>query len=534
MSQSRRTFLTTTLAATAAGFVRLQAQEQDTGRRVFLHGVASGDPLADRVILWTRVTALAGSAPQVSWELSTDPSFNGATATGMVTTGEHRDFTVKIDAGLLQPATTYYYRFEALGERSPVGRTRTLPGAGASRIRLALTSCSNLPFGYFNAYARIAARADLDAVLHLGDYIYEYKNGVYGDGSALGRVAEPDLEILSLSDYRTRHAQYKRDPDLQEVHRQHPFIVVWDDHEFADNTWREGAGNHQADLEGEWKARRAAALQAYFEWMPIREDRATRRPRIYRSFSFGDLADLFMLDTRALDRDEQAASRDAIAVIDNPSRTLLGVAQEEWLNEELIASKRAGVHWRLLGQQVMFATASRPDMPSVSTDTWDGYRPARQRLINTISGNYLRNLVVLTGDVHSSWAYDLPQNPWDGYDPATGKASLGVEIVTPAITSPSGFGPPEKAAERTAQLLKERPHLRFLEGTQRGYVVLDITRERAQADWFFMPTVTERSTAETFGGGWLTESGTSHLIAASGPATPSPAAPAPAPPAAVS
>jgi alkaline phosphatase D len=533
MAVSRRDFLGTTLAATAAGFVRLDSRAQDTGRRVFLHGVASGDPLADRVILWTRVTALAGSTPDVSWELSTDPSFTRTAARGVVLTGEHRDFTVKIDAGLLRPATTYYYRFEARGERSPVGRTRTLPVAEASRVRLALASCSNLPFGYFNAYARIAARADLDAVLHLGDYIYEYKNGRYGDGTAFGRIPEPDTEIVTVSDYRTRHAQYKRDPDLQEVHRQHPFITVWDDHELADNAWREGAGNHQPDVEGEWKARRAAALQAYFEWMPIREDRATRRPRIYRSFSFGELADLLMLDTRALDRDEQASTRDAVSVIDNPARTLLGAAQEEWLNEELLASKRAGVQWRLLGQQVMFATGSRPDLPSVSTDTWDGYRPARQRLINTIAGNYIQNMVVLTGDVHSSWAYDLPQNPWDAYDPATGKASLGVEIVTPAITSPSGFGAPEKAAERIPQLMKERPHLRFLEGTQRGYVVLDITRERAQADWFFIPTVTERSSAETFGGGWLTETGKSHLTAASGPVTPNAAAPAPAPSAAV-
>jgi alkaline phosphatase D len=533
MSLSRRNFLTTTLAATAAGFVRLQAQGQDTGRKVFLHGVASGDPLTDRVILWTRVTDVAGSMPQVSWEVSSDPSFTNPTTRGVVTTGEHRDFTVKVDAGLLQPATTYYYRFEALGERSPTGRTRTLSAAGASRVRIALASCSNLPFGYFNAYARIAARADLDAVLHLGDYIYEYKNGAYGDGTPFGRAPEPDLEILSLSDYRIRHAQYKRDPDLQEVHRQHPFIVVWDDHEFADNTWREGAANHQPDLEGQWKARRAAALQAYFEWMPIREDRATRRPRIYRSFGFGDLADLLMLDTRALDRDEQASSRDAISVIDNPGRTLLGMAQEEWLNEELLASKRAAVQWQLLGQQVMFAPGSRPDMPSVSTDTWDGYRPARQRLINTISGNDLRNVIVLTGDVHSSWAYDLPQNPWHTYDPATGKGSLGVEIVTPAITSPSGFGPPEKAAARTAQLFKERPHLRFLEGTQRGYVVLDVTPERAQADWFFVPTVTEHSTEETFGGGWLTEAGASHLIAASGPVPANTAAPAPAPSTAV-
>ncbi|MGH9314338.1 MAG: alkaline phosphatase D family protein, partial [Vicinamibacterales bacterium] len=490
------------------------ASAAQVGRRVFHHGVASGDPLTDRVILWTRVTTPAQTPPEVRWEVSRNAAFTRIVTRGMTRTGAARDFTVKIDAVGLAPATTYYYRFETLGERSPVGRTRTLPGSDARRVRLALASCSNLPFGYFNVYRRIAARADLDAVLHLGDYIYEYPNGRYGDGTPFGRVPRPDREIVALADYRMRHAQYRSDPDLQEVHRQHPFIVVWDDHEITNNAWRDGAENHNPDLgEGEYAARRAAAVQAYLEWMPIREDPSTRLPRIYRSFAFGDLVDLIMLDTRLVDRDEQAERRESIAVIDDPKRSLLGRAQEAWLFAELAASKRANVTWQLLGQQVMFAPCSLPGANAVSTDTWDGYRYGRQRIIDAIAGQKLPNVVVLTGDVHSSWGYDIAQNPWDGYDPATGRGTLAVEIVTPAVTSPSGFAN-EGGAERMASTRKSRPHLRYLEGLRRGYVVLDVTRERAQADWYFVPTVTVRTRVEEFGKGLVTEAGNPHLVEA--------------------
>jgi alkaline phosphatase D len=529
MPISRRSFIYTTAAASAARFVRLRAQEGDGERRVFRHGVASGDPLGDRVILWTRVTVPGASVLEVWWELATDASFKRIVSRGMVTTGAERDYTVKIDAGLLQPATTYYYRFHAAGERSPIGRTRTLPAAGVDRVRLALVSCSNLPFGYFNVYQRVAARHDLDAVLHLGDYIYEHPNGRYGDGTPLGRIPEPDAEIVTLADYRTRHAQYKRDPDLQEVHRQHPFIVVWDDHEFANNAWVGGAANHNAEEnEGAWTLRRAAAVRAYLEWLPIREDRATRRVRIYRTFSFGDLADLMMLDTRLAERDAQAASRDEVGRIDDPARTLLGPAQEHWLAGELAASGRAGVRWQLLGQQVMFAPGSLPGAASASTDNWDGYRPARTRVLDALAAHRLRNVIVLTGDVHSSWAYDVPRDPWSGYDPGRGTGTAAVEVVTPAVTSPSGFGEPDRAARRAASLLRSRPHLKFVDGLHRGYVVLDVTRERAQADWFFVPTITERSAAEQFGKGFFTVAGEPRFQEASGPSAASTAA-APAP-----
>jgi alkaline phosphatase D len=245
MQISRRSFLVSTTAMGATPFVRLDAQSS-TARRVFRHGVASGDPLTDRVILWTRVTSVR-AAPGVRWEVARDAAFTRPVASGLTQTGASRDFTVKVDAGPLAPGTNYFYRFEALGERSPVGRTRTLPATNARRVRLALASCSNLPFGYFNVCRRIAARADLDAVLHLGDYIYEYPNGVYGDGTTFGHEPRPPREIIALADYRMRYAQYRSDPDLQEVHRQHPFIVVWDDHEIANNAWRDGAENHQPD-----------------------------------------------------------------------------------------------------------------------------------------------------------------------------------------------------------------------------------------------------------------------------------------------
>ena len=544
MAFSRREFFGATAAAGLGSLVRHEGHEEheeheehegqegqpaSPARRVFLHGVASGDPLTDSVILWSRVTAPAGATPDVVWEVASDAAFKRIVLRGTTATGEARDFTVKVDATGLRPATTYYYRFQALGEQSPVGRTRTLPASNAERLRIALASCSNYPYGYFNVYGRIAQRADLDAVLHLGDYFYEYANATYGDGTPYGRVSSPNRELVALVDYRTRHAQYKTDPDLQEAHRQHPFIVVWDDHEIANNTWRDGAENHHPDRgEGSFVWRRASAVQAFFEWMPIREDRATRQPRIYRSFPFGGLADLIMLDTRLIDRDAQPARREDIPAIDNPARSIMGRTQEQWLFNEFAESKRAGVRWQLLGQQVMFAPLSLPGATALSVDTWEGYRPSRQRVMDAIKDQNLSNVIVLTGDVHSSWAYDVPLNPWDGYDASSGRGTVAVEIVTPAVTSPSGFGTPVQAAQRIEKLVKERPHLRYVEGLHRGYVVLDVTRERAQADWVLVPTVSERSAIEQFDKGFVTVAGSPHLVAAQSPAATKPSAdPAP-------
>lgn len=267
---SRRQFVVTAAAAAALPGLAQAAGRQHDRDGVFQHGVASGDPLADRVLLWTRVSG-ASDTVDVGWRVARDPALRYVVASGRTRTSAERDFTVKVDASGLQPGVTYYYQFTARGARSPVGRTKTLPALGMNHARLAFASCSNYPYGLFNAYALIARRHDLDCVLHLGDYQYEYPNLEYGDGRPLNRVPRPDRETVTLADYRERHACYKGDKDLQEAHRQHPWICVWDDHESANDSWMGGAENHTPATEGDWFVRKAASVRAYREWMPVRD-----------------------------------------------------------------------------------------------------------------------------------------------------------------------------------------------------------------------------------------------------------------------
>lgn len=516
---SRRDFLATSSVALATlPLIRATAFSQ-TADAVFRHGVASGDPLSDRVILWTRVTSptVTGEVT-VSWQVAREAKFAQIVSRGEARTGAARDFTVKVDVPGLEPGTAYYYRFELLGARSAIGRTRTLPREGVSRLRLGVVSCSNLPQGYFNAYACLARRADLDAILHLGDYIYEYPNKGYGDGTALGRIPSPDKEMVALQDYRERHAQHKADPDSQEVHRQHPFIVTWDDHEFTNNAWRGGAENHDPDQgEGAWSIRKAAAEQAYYEWMPIREDAQTKQSRIYRAFRFGDLATVFMLDTRIVGRDEQVL-RDDTAAVELAGRHLLGAEQERWLAEQMVTSVRNKAAWNVLGQQVMVAPQTATGTRAGNTDSWDGYRGARNRLFDMVERSRAGNLAVLTGDVHSSWAYDLPRDPFAGYDRATGKGSLGVEFAGTSVSSPSSLGSGPDGEKQLADILAARPHLHYADGRYRGYFILDLTRERLQADFYRVATILDRTTSEKFEKGFISESGRNHLIGASIPA----------------
>lgn len=518
---SRRHFLKSSGAALAAlPLVRSIDTLAQVANPVFRHGVASGDPLADRVILWTRVTPRSGTGEQsVSWLLARDPKLAQVVARGETRTGAARDFTVKIDAIGLDPGTTYYYRFQANGEQSAIGRTRTLPPAGAAKVRLGVVSCSNLPQGYFNAYACLGARSDLDAILHLGDYIYEYANEQYGDGRKLGRVPAPNKEIVALADYRERHAQYKADPDSQEVHRQHPFIVTWDDHEFTNNTWAGGAENHQLYEEGDWWVRRAAAERAYYEWMPIREDAGTFEARIYRTFRFGDLATLLMLDTRLVGRDQEGHREDT-TLIERPDRQLLGAAQEAWLAGELVASVRHETRWHVLGQQVMFAPQVEPGQPAGNPDSWDGYRGARARVFDMVERARVQNLAVLTGDVHSSWAYDLPRDPFGRYNRNTGRGSLGVEFAGTSVSSPSSLGAGPEGEKQVAGLMAARPNLHYVDGRYRGYFILDLTRQRLQADFYATGAVDVRSSQERFARGFISESGRNHLVDVSSPAAP--------------
>ncbi len=471
----------------------------------FLHGVASGDPLADRVILWTRVTPRGGvpGSVEVRWEVSAALDFATLVASGSVVTTSARDYTVKVDAASLSPGTTYYYRFTVGATRSLVGRTRTTPVGPVDRLRLAVVSCASLAHGYFHIYRDIAERLDLDAVVHLGDYIYEYASGRYGNA----RPYDPPTETYSLSDYRRRHAQYKRDADVRAVHQQHPMVAIWDDHEFANNTWM--GGSETPPPRGvNWRDRKAAATQAYFEWMPVREQ---PEGRIWRRFSFGDLADLVMLDTRLWARPMPLPGGSPGA--NDPRRTLLGDDQERWCFDSLGGST---AQWKVVGQQVRMS----PLAPKYNTDTWEGFPAARDRFLQAIARMRIDDVAVLTGDIHTSWAMDLAPDPFDRheYDPRTGMGSVGVELITPGVTSPSGH-PPE-VEETIPGLLRDNPHIRYGNGSQRGFILLDCTRERLQAEWFHLPygSVEQRERRRpTFSTAWLTRAGANHLTPGGNP-----------------
>ena len=506
---SRRAFIQGAAAATAVPLV-LRAQN-GTDTRLFQHGVASGDPLPDRVMLWTRVTppvTRSAIGPiQVRWRLASDERLASIVASGTTEAAPARDFTIKIDAGGLRPGQTYFYAFDVGGEQSTIGRTRTLP-SDAGRVRLATVSCANYASGYFNVYRCLANRDDLDVIVHLGDYIYEFANGVYGDASEIGRTPLADGEAATLNQYRARYAAYRSDPDLQAAHAKHPFIPVWDDHESANNSWSGGSESHTV-ARGPWAVRQMEAYRAYLEWLPIRES-SDAGIHLYRGFRIGTLADLVMLDTRAL-RDKQAASTDAATLAD-PSRSILGRTQESWLLDQLRTSQRGGTTWRLLGQQVVFAPVTPPGVPVLQVDAWDGYPASRGRVLDFVRAEKIDNLVVLTGDIHSSWAADVPRDQILGYQASTGAGSLAVEIVTPAISSPPLFSI-EGIRERVPLLRLAAPHVKYMEGESRGYVLLDITPERVTADWYHVPSVTQRTDRETRSARFVCERGSSRMVA---------------------
>ena len=505
-SLSRRTFFKG--LASSAGVASLPllsgcASHSDP----FLHSVASGDPLADRVIIWTRITAYNATGEIAStdeqpleipyqWMVSLDPEFTSMVVQGEGVTSASRDFTVKEDVIGLSPGTTYYYRFVAEGWYSPTGRTKTLPVGHVERLRIAFTSCSNWTYGHFNVYGAIAARQDLDVVLHLGDYIYEYGDSY--SSSKSDRVHSPNHEIITLRDYRLRHSQYKTDDFLQEAHRQNAFITVWDDHETANDAYKDGAQNHNEKLEGAWAARRQYAIQAYFEWMPIREVQKSSEGinLIYRDFRFGDLMDLLMLDTRIAGRTKQSQIGN-LNTLNDPEHTLLGEEQEQWLYQKLDQSKADNTAWRVLGQQVMMGHFSGGAI-GFNMDQWDGYPKSRERLFNHIIDNNIDNFVVLTGDIHSSWAMDLAPNPFsiDAYDPATGEGSIGVEFVTPGVSSP-GIPDPVLSAAVSTSINAAMPHMKMVDFYYRGHVLLDITHSQIQAEWHWVRTI-HRPTTSTF------------------------------------
>lgn len=484
----------------------------------FEHGVASGDPLPDSVLLWTRLTPNTAGVYRVDWEMALDPEFSRVVVAGRELTESTRDYTLKVEATGLEPATTYYYRFSVGTTHSPTGRTRTAPVGQLERLRFAAVSCSNYAQGYFSAYRRISERADLDFVLHLGDYIYENGTDEYGDV----RAPDPPHETITLSDYRRRYAQHREDPDLQEVHRQHPFIAIWDDHEVANNSWMNGAQNHDPETEGSYEERKAAALQAYYEWMPIR-DTADRRG--YRCFSYGSLADLMVLETRLDARDGPATDEETLTA---ESRRLLGAEQLAWLFEGLDSSRAT---WRLIGNQVLMGQLVVLKL----LDSWDGFPAERRRLLEHLKAEELDNVVVLSGDIHSSFALELPLDPLDSasYDPESGTGALAVEFTTPAVTSP---GLPAELVGVAQDRLNDVKHIKYSELTKRGYLLVDVTEQRLEAEYFYLERVDEPDEPAVFAAAFAVQAGKSHIVPVDGPSKArrdsAPLAPPP-PPAAV-
>lgn len=488
----------------------------------FYHGVASGDPLNDRVILWTRLTKENNEPATVEWMVATDTSMTMIVQRGISQTSIERDFTVKVDVTGLSPGTTYYFMFKHNGKNSLIGRTKTAPITSLSHLRFAFVSCSNYSSGYFNAYKKIAQRNDIDAVIHLGDYIYEYGNTT-GNGSAQQtRPYETDKEIVSLTDYRARYALHRLDPDLLRLHQQHPFLYVWDDHEAANNAYKDGADNHTPGTEGEWQVRLAASKKACFEWLPLREN---NDGTLYRKFTYGGLAEIFMVDTRMDERDPPVinlgknapqASRDSLL---NPQRKIMSEKQFSWLTSNLLQST---AQWKIMGNQVLFTPiildnfdttlfvgnpllqALTPILQNVlesgyNADSWGNFPAQRNALHSFISNNSIKNIVFLTGDIHTTHGMDIAFTPSE-YSLQEKKGSIGVEFVTPSITSSNfdeiitnvPFLQPFlstliQAGNNTMK--NNNPYMKDFDLTHHGYSILDITPERCQVDVFHVDTV---------------------------------------------
>ena len=480
----------------------------------FYHGVASGDPLSNAVVIWTRISPQQPiNNIEVSWRMALDTAMTQIVKTGTFITNAERDYTVKVDVQNLSPNTTYYFDFFGLDKHSIIGRTKTTPvDDQATNLRFAIVSCSSMEHGYFNAYEQIAARNDIDAVVHLGDYIYEYEANGYGAGIE-GRTYLPENEIITLDDYRLRYSHYRLDVQLKAIHQQYPFITTWDDHEFTDNAYKTGANNHQPATEGDWEERKLSALKAYKEWMPVREFDYTN---IYRTVQYGNLLDLHLLDTRVSERDEQAATG-SIADIYSADRKLIGDTQFNWLTNQMANST---AKWQIIGQQVMFAPLRVAGVP-INTDQWDGYNAARQRIIDFVKATpAIENFVVLTGDIHSSWAQDIPDII---YEPITKTGSIGVEFVCTSITSP-GLDIP--LASDVIKL--NNPHMRYVDLVQKGFMILNVNAEETQADWYYT-AIDEITTDNSFGAGYKTIDGNNYVEKANDPSESPFAYPAPAP-----
>jgi len=522
---SRRSLLATgTLGLCALALPGFAAAQSVLAARGFTHSVASGEPASDSMLLWTRYVPAGGDSARLVAEISDTPDFARVIASGAFVTGAWRDWTAKVTLDGLTPGTDYHYRFVAAdGTRSPVGRTRTLPNDGARAFTAAIFSCSNLGFGWFNAYGHAAARDDLDLVIHLGDYFYEYSPGNYPPKAAqvAGRVPQPLAETIHLADYRLRYASYRADPDLQALHARVPWVVQWDDHESANDSWEGGAENHDPASEGDWNQRRAASVQAYREWMPVSEEP-------WKAYDIGTLATLWRTETRLFARSRQneiatlLRSPDPAAALrafrdgawQDPAVTMMGSQQEVWLAHDLRRSVKQGQRWQVVGfgtimgkQQLPVAAeallggatghvddyvrgaiaATRAGVAS-NLDSWGGYPAARARFLHSAQAAEA-DLVVLSGDSHNAWAFDLAQ---DG--------AAGVEFAGQAVTSPGFESAFATDPKRVARMMVEgNPELKWCDTSRRGYMALTITPEQVRNDWLFVDTIRQRTPRASVG-----------------------------------
>ncbi|MEJ8656640.1 alkaline phosphatase D family protein [Streptomyces sp. MS1.AVA.4] len=503
----------------------------------FLHGVASGDPLPDGVLLWTRVTPAPdavpgsgkGAATEVRWEIAEDKAFTAVVSGGLTTATAASDHTVKVDVRGLRPGTAYYFRFTSGTVVSAVGRTRTAPAvdAAASGVRFGVVSCANWESGYFSAYRHLAARADLHAVLHLGDYIYEYGTGGYPAEDEVVRRHEPRHEITTLADYRTRHGNYKTDADLQSLHAAHPLIAIWDDHEIANDAWSGGAENHTPGTEGDYAARAAAAKRAYFEWMPVR---ASTEGTVYRRLRFGKLADLHLLDLRSF-RSQQASV--GSGTVDDPERTITGRAQLDWLKSGLASSDAT---WKLVGTSVMISPVAFGSVPAyllepiadllglpkeglaVNVDQWDGYTDDRKELLKHLTDRGIKNTVFLTGDIHMAWANDVPVKA--ATYPLS--QSAATEFVVTSVTSDNldeilNVAPGTLSLVAATAVKAANRHVKWLDMDHHGYGVLDVTAEHSQMDYYTLSDKTRQDATASWARSYRTLNGTQKVERVSRP-----------------
>ncbi|MEP1144666.1 MAG: alkaline phosphatase D family protein [Henriciella sp.] len=500
----------------------------------FIHGVASGDPLPDSVILWTRVTpdaAYPGIAVPVSFAVFKDEAMEQPVKYGQGYALPDRDYTVKVNVTDLEPDTVYYYRFVARVTSgdvpSPMGRTKTTASGGEAPVKFAVISCSNFPFGHFHVYSEIGNTPDLDAVIHLGDYLYEYGIDGYGGsiGQSIDRNHEPPLEIVTLDDYRTRHAQYKTDPNLQAAHATAPWLCTWDDHESTNNSYRSGAENHNPEAgEGNWTDRKQAAVQAYLEWMPVRDPEVGKaREALYRRFDFGDVASVICLETRLTGRSDEIswfteiggldpaavplAAASTMLKVQDEERTMLGAAQETWLDEQLKDSTAKNKSWQVLANQIVMARVRPPNFAQTMSDTqkaaqdvgyiqqlipfsqlglpfnldaWDGFPAARDRLYASAKAANAR-LVTLTGDTHTAWANTLMD--------ADGE-QRGVEFGCTSVTSPGLGTYIKEVRDLGAQFEAANPEVDYHDPFDSGWTLVTLTKDDVRADFKKVTDVT--------------------------------------------